>query len=49
MVKYGIIGNVEFDYNPLPKSPIEYVRFVEKELEFVKKRNERIKQYISNC
>ena len=40
------LGKGEFEYNPLPKSPAEYVEFIEKELDFVKKRNDRIRNYI---
>jgi len=42
------LENEDFSSNPLPKSPNEYVEFIEKELAFVKKRNERIEGYISN-
>ncbi|MDD6203852.1 MAG: hypothetical protein PUC05_02505 [Firmicutes bacterium] len=36
------LGNGEFDKNPLPKTVNDYFNFMAKELEFVKKRNNRI-------
>ena len=41
------LGNGELDSEPLPKSPKEYIDFIEKELLFVKKRNKRIENYIT--
>ena len=29
-------------YNPFPKNPQEYIEFIKKQMEFVRKRNERI-------
>lgn len=42
------IGDGEFSNYPLPQSPKEYVSFIEKELEFVEKRNKRIEQYCNS-
>ncbi|MBR5554157.1 MAG: hypothetical protein IKV98_09970 [Clostridia bacterium] len=34
--------------NPLPQNPTDYVKFIEKELNFVQKRNGRIEMYINS-
>ena len=36
------LGNGDFDDSPLPRTPEEYVRWIENELDFVQRRNERI-------
>lgn len=41
------IGNGEFDGFPLPKTVGEYSQWINKQLEFVSKRNDRIKQSVS--
>ena len=41
------LGSGAFEYNPLPKTVEEYLSWIEKELDFVEKRNQRIKQAIS--
>lgn len=38
------LGNGEFEKEPLPKSVQEYFGFIAKELDFVEKRNHRIKE-----
>ena len=35
-----------FEPNPLPSSPEEYLLWIEKQLEFTEKRNQRIKEYL---
>ncbi|MBE6900813.1 MAG: hypothetical protein E7479_09205 [Ruminococcaceae bacterium] len=40
------IGSGSFEKNPFPKSAEEYMQWISKELEFVEKRNNRIKEYI---
>lgn len=40
------LGNGDFEYFPLPKTVNEYLFWIEKELEFVEQRNNRIKAYI---
>ena len=40
------LGNGTFEYNPLPKTVDEYFSWIEKELNFVEKRNQRIKQVV---
>lgn len=42
------IGNGNFEEKPLPNSVSEYIQFISKELEFIEKRNKRIKNYIYN-
>ncbi|MBQ8895270.1 MAG: hypothetical protein IJY88_00560, partial [Clostridia bacterium] len=41
------LGSGAVEYNPLPKTVEEYLSWIEKELDFVEKRNQRIKQAIS--
>lgn len=41
------LGDGDFDCEPLPKTPDDYVRFLENELEFVRKRNSRIQQFVT--
>lgn len=38
------LGNGQFKSNPLPQSVEEYLQWIESQLEFVRKRNERIKK-----
>lgn len=38
------LGDEQFKSNPLPQTVEEYLHWIERQLEFVKKRNERIKQ-----
>ena len=40
------LGSGAFEYNPLPKTVEEYLSWIEKELDFVEKRNQRIKQTV---
>lgn len=42
------IGNGEFKENPFPKTIEEYITWIEKQLDFVNKRNERIKIYLNS-
>ena len=42
------LGNGDFEYFPLPKNVNEYLSWIEKELEFVSKRNKRISNDIKN-
>lgn len=42
------LDDEDFNSNPLPQTPTDYVKFIEKELDFVKKRNARIEKYIIN-
>lgn len=37
-----------FESNPMPKTTAEYIDFIQKELEFLEKRNARIQKYVSN-
>ena len=41
-----IIGNGNFEKNPMPKIVEDYIKYINGQLEFVKLRNERIKEYI---
>ena len=43
-----IIGNGDFEKNPMPKTVEDYIKYINGQLEFVKLRNERIKEYIKN-
>lgn len=40
------IGGKDFIRNPLPKTPEEYLIWINKELDFIYKRNKRIQSYI---
>lgn len=42
------LGNGEFEKYPFPKTVSEYLEWISKELDFVAKRNERIKKYINS-
>lgn len=43
-----IIGNGDFEKNPMPKTVEDYIKYINGQLEFVKLRNGRIKEYIKN-
>jgi len=40
---------VPFVDEPLPRNVPEYIKFIENEIDFVNKRNNRIKEYIESC
>lgn len=42
------IGDGDLSKNPMPKTVDEYLLWIEKQLEFVRKRNQRIKNYVVN-
>lgn len=41
-------GDMNFIDNPLPKTDVEYLLWIDKNLEFVEKRNQRIQQAINS-
>ena len=43
------IGEGEFDGKPLPKTPEEYIQWMDKQLDFLVKRNERIRISLENA
>lgn len=42
------LGNGEFTYNPLPETVEDYLSWIARNLEFVRKRNQRIQDYCSH-